>query len=75
MGRHPEGPDPPARPAASLVTDFYSYNTNMMAISSGLPDESQIDGAWMQPHWVGDLTLQADLDVKSALAGRRPALS
>jgi signal peptidase I len=58
----------PREPRAKLVTDFYSYNTNMVAGSSNLLDEVQHEqeGAWMQPHWVGDLTLQADLEVLSA---------
>ena len=66
MGRRVESHDAPAHPRASLITDFYSYNTNMMAGRTGLPDVNQVDGAWMQPHWVGDLTLQADLEVKKA---------
>jgi signal peptidase I len=64
----------PRAPRASLVTDFYSYNTNMMATRSGLPDESQVEGAWMQPHWVGDLTLQADLEIKTANPGAEARL-
>ena len=58
----------PREPRATLVTDFYSYNTNMVAGSSNLLDDIQHEqeGAWMQPHWVGDLTLQADLDVQTA---------
>jgi signal peptidase I len=65
---------PPRGPRASLVTDFYSYNTNMTAGRTGAPDEGQIDSAWMQPHWVGDLTLQADLEVKSAGPGAQARL-
>jgi signal peptidase I len=55
----------PAR--ATLITDFYSYNTNMGADSSDLLDDAQRDheGAWMQPHWVGDLTLKANLEIKN----------
>jgi signal peptidase I len=61
----------PREPRATLVTDFYSYNTNMVAGSSNLLDDVQHEqeGAWMQPHWVGDLTLQADLEVQKAGAG------
>jgi signal peptidase I len=56
----------PRPPRASLVTDFYSYNTSMGADSSDLLDDVQRDqeGAWMQPHWVGDLTLRANLEIK-----------
>ncbi len=60
---------PPRGPRAALITDFYSYNTNMMAVRNRLPDESQIDNAWMQPHWVGDLTLEADIEVSAAGPG------
>ena len=59
--------EPAPRPArATLITDFYSYNTNMGADSSDLLDEGQRDheGAWLQPHWVGDLTLFAKLEIK-----------
>jgi signal peptidase I len=67
----------PARaPRATLVTDFYSYNTNIMSQRSRRtrevarpPDESQVEGAWMQPHWVGDLSLQGDIEVRNAAAG------
>ena len=58
------------------MTDFYSYNANMMAYRYKRfpepprpPDEAQVDNAWMQPHWVGDLTLQADLQVRNASPG------
>ena len=55
----------PREPRATLITDFYSYNTNMSADYSNLLDDVQSaqEGAWMQPHWVGDLTLEADLEV------------
>ena len=61
----------PRDPRATLVTDFYSYNTNMLARSSDLLDEVQRDqeGAWMQPHWVGDLSLQGNLEVQTAGPG------
>ena len=57
----------PARgPRPTLVTDFYSYNTNLPAESSDLVQSRYGNqNAWLQPHWVGDLTLAADLDVKS----------
>jgi signal peptidase I len=60
------------RPArATLVTDFYSYNTNMASDSNdSLSDVvHDQDGAWMQPHWVGDLTLQLQLEVVRTGAG------
>jgi len=57
-------PSQPPRP--TLVTDFYSYNTNLPAESSDLlGSRGDTRNAWLQPHWVGDLTLAADLDVRS----------
>jgi signal peptidase I len=56
------------RPArATLITDFYSYNTNLTMDNSSLTSYHRGDqeAAWMQPHWVGDLTLSARLDVKA----------
>jgi signal peptidase I len=66
----------PREPRATLVTDFYSYNTNMVAGSSNLLDDVQREqeGAWMQPHWVGDLSLQADLEVQTAGASSQVRL-
>jgi signal peptidase I len=58
----------PRPPRSTLVSDFYSYNTNMVTDSSNtLSDVLQDqDGAWMQPHWVGDLTLQTQLEIVRA---------
>jgi signal peptidase I len=55
----------PREPRSTLITDFYSYNTNMSADYCNLLDDVQSsqEGAWMQPHWVGDLTLETDLEV------------
>jgi signal peptidase I len=57
----------PRPPRSTLITDFYSYNTNMSADSSNLLDDPRGDqeGAWMQPHWVGDLTLESTIDVSA----------
>jgi signal peptidase I len=62
---------PPRPPRSTLITDFYSYNTNMAAEFYNLVDDVQQapDGAWMQPHWVGDLTLQMTLDVTKVAPG------
>lgn len=57
----------PARgPRPSLVTDFYSYNTNLPQEHAD-PIRPLYDPrkSWLQPHWVGDLTLAVDLDVQS----------
>jgi signal peptidase I len=58
----------PRAPRSTLITDFYSYNTNLTSEGSNLIDELRGDTetAWMQPHWVGDLTLAASLEVLSA---------
>jgi signal peptidase I len=53
-----EGETPPRPPRASLVTDFYSYNTNLTGESRGW------DGETLKQHWVGDLTLSARLEVR-----------
>ena len=49
----------PTAPTPSLITDYYSYNTDLSA-----DDKSHPRGAarpWFQPHWVGDLTLSLRL--------------
>jgi signal peptidase I len=59
----------PARaPRATLITDFYSYNTNVTADSADLNRQLRGDAenSWLQPHWVGDLTLSAAVDVEAA---------
>jgi signal peptidase I len=49
-----------------LITDFYSYNTNLTENSSNIVEEPrETRTAWMQPHWVGDLTLAASVEVAS----------
>ncbi len=57
-------PLPPYRsPRATLVTDFYSYNTSMPPGVDLLNKPYQVRRVWMQPHWVGDLALEANIDV------------
>ncbi len=53
----------PRSPRSTLITDFYSYNTNLTESSSDLNGSPHYDqkNAWLQPHWVGDLTLSANL--------------
>jgi signal peptidase I len=55
----------PREARSTLITDFYSYNTNMSEKYHNLLDDVQRDqeNAWMQPHWVGDLTLEANLQL------------
>jgi hypothetical protein len=55
----------PAAPRPSLITDFSSYNTDTAAEDRRSPIGSA--RAWLQPHWVGDLTVSMRLTV------RRPA--
>src|SRR5262249_30148940 len=57
----PTARERPRPPRSTLITDFYSYNTNLEARLSDLVGESHYDQeqAWMQPHWVGDLTLES----------------
>jgi signal peptidase I len=56
----------PRPPRATLVTDFYSYNTSMMAPAPQMPAESLEINGWRQPHWVGDLTVETTLEIKDA---------
>lgn len=53
----------PRPPVPSLITDYYSYNTDVSA-----RDRSHGGGsrAWFQPHWVGDLTLSLRLKTHEA---------
>ena len=52
-GRAPEpGPSP------SLIGDFSSYNTNQVAEERRLPPI-------VEPHWVGDLHIEFDLEIES----------
>jgi signal peptidase I len=45
-------------PQASLITDFYSYNSLESASSEG----HIVWSNWYQPHWVGDLTLSCRVE-------------
>jgi signal peptidase I len=65
-----KGGELPRPPRPTLVTDFYSYNTNLQA----LPKDQIANGysshsAWLQANWVGDLTLQSSIDVKQVGPG------
>jgi signal peptidase I len=69
-----ESGDPlPRAPRPTLVTDFYSYNTNLLIGRADLAggDVHDQDGAWMQPHWVGDLTLKARVAPESGSGALR----
>jgi signal peptidase I len=60
----------PRPPRATLVTDFYSYNTNQMEDprSRGLGSRRN-DSSWKQLHWVGDLTLESSIEVTKIAPG------
>jgi signal peptidase I len=63
-------PLPPDRgPRSTLVTDFYSYNTSMPPGVDIVNKPYQVRRVWMQPHWVGDLALAADLEVTRVAPG------
>ncbi len=59
ISRNQELANPPRR---TLITDFYSYNTEVTADSLDFPESSR--KAWSQANWVGDLTLRFSLDVR-----------
>ncbi len=66
-GRRPAGP---AR--ATLITDYTSYNTDLAAADRN--DPRRASRSWLQPHWVGDLTVSMRLTVHEPGGGLRLAL-
>jgi signal peptidase I len=54
----------PAAPASSLITDYYSYNTDLSHDDLGHPRGAA--RPWFQPNWVGDLTLSLRLTTHAA---------
>ncbi len=50
-------------PRPTLVTDFYAYNTELTEDMESHPGRSR--KSWNHPHWVGDLTVKFDLDVRA----------
>ncbi len=60
----------PRGPRSTLITDFYSYNTSSSVDPTNPRDEPHGDqDAWIQPHWVGDLTLEANIEVQQVSSG------
>jgi signal peptidase I len=60
----------PREPRATLITDFYSYNTSTSVDPANPMDEPHGEqDAWIQPHWVGDLTLEANLEINQISPG------
>ena len=56
----------PRSPRSTLITDFYSYNTNTNV--SYYDSVQQYEG-WLQSNWVGDLTLACRVDLEAAQPG------
>jgi signal peptidase I len=56
------GEPSPTPPLATLITDYYSYNTDVSAHELSRPRMAA--RAWFQPHWVGDLTLSLRLTTR-----------
>jgi signal peptidase I len=60
----------PRPPRSTLVTDFYSYNSNQLEDpGSERFGPRRNDGAWKQLHWVGDLTLESNIEVTKVAPG------
>ena len=57
-----QGKPLPRAPRATLITDFYAYNTN---ISPAMDQWLQEHEGYLQPNWVGDLSVEAHVDVVS----------
>jgi len=53
-----EGRPPAEPPKPALIDDFSSYNTNQSDRESGFPP-------LQEPHWVGDLALEARVEIES----------
>ena len=53
----------PRGPRASLITDFYSYNTNISPAYYDL--WLQMNEGYLQPNWVGDLTVAGHVEITS----------
>ncbi len=54
----------PHPPRATLVTDFYAYNTEMTNDAEGSAHPVMVSKPWRQAHWVGDLTLAFTLELE-----------
>ncbi|QEH33759.1 signal peptidase I [Aquisphaera giovannonii] len=66
-----DGEKPPA-PRTSLVTDFCSYNTDLSPHWQSNPRLAS--RPWLQPHWVGDLTLSGRVKITQPTGTLRLAL-
>jgi Signal peptidase, peptidase S26 len=59
----------PSAPRAMLITDYSSYNTDLARDDRSLPRLAA--RPWLQPHWVGDLTLSCDLKLRRPVGDLR----
>jgi signal peptidase I len=59
---------PSRGPRPTLITDFYSYNTNSNISPYSDSIRMNLDG-WLQSNWVGDLTVSGRFDLEAAEAG------
>ncbi len=62
----------PRPPFSTLITDYYSYNTDVSAYDQSHPTGSA--RAWFQPHWVSDLTIALRLTVRERIGQFRMEL-
>jgi signal peptidase I len=62
----------PRPPFSTLITDYYSYNTDVSLYDQSHPTSSA--RAWFQPHWVGDLTIALRLTVRERIGQFRMEL-
>jgi signal peptidase I len=56
----------PRAPRPTLITDFYSYNTNTSPYYENWHQKSE---GWLQTNWVGDLTLACRVDLQATPPG------
>ena len=59
---------PSRAPRSTLITDFYSYNTNTNTSSFYDPWLQKYEG-WLQSNWVGDLTISCRVDLDAVQQG------
>jgi signal peptidase I len=67
-----EGTPVPTPPRPTLITDFCSYNTDLTR--EGQSYARLAARPWFQPHWVGDLTISAEVNVREPKGALRVEL-
>jgi signal peptidase I len=60
-----EGDQPLLAPRPQLITDFNAYNTRVSLLSANEHHNLSVDASKLGLHWVGDLMVEADVDVES----------